>query len=269
MGAQWGLRNDHLHKLMATHYSQAGRCKASYPKECFQAQPRMEMNKNLLKLVVRKMVGWIVAGFPKRTLGRSQCLARWEQVPNHRPYLRPNFFFSFCFLRTTSRFRSFHMLLRSLMGREPTYFPMGMEGSRLGLELGFSKYLSHPLSPGEASPTIHLTHGAYIVARVLKADKAIALGLARALVADHLSFKEGWEAAEGACQDVIIHLIAQISTEDPEIIWGGERGGQRMQMLAKCLPYLKGLLWRSLNTPPLPPAAKPLCIPSSLCLWPP
>lgn len=42
---------------------------------------------------------------------------------NHRPYLRPNFFFSFCFLRTTSRFRSFHMLLRSLMGLEPTYFP--------------------------------------------------------------------------------------------------------------------------------------------------
>lgn len=137
-------------------------------------------------------------------------------MPSHRPYLRPNFFFSFCFLRTTSRFRSFHMLLRSLMGREPTYFPVRMEISRSGL----GQMPSHPLSLGEASLTIHLTHGSYIVAGVLKANEAIALGLACALVTDHFSLKEGWEAAEGACQDVIIHLIAQIPTEDPEIIWG-------------------------------------------------
>lgn len=91
--------------------------------ECFQAQPGMEMNVNLLKLVLGRMSGWIVKGFPKRSVGRSQRPAGWERVPGHRPYLRPSFFFSFCFLRTTSRFRSFHMLLRSLMGREPTYFP--------------------------------------------------------------------------------------------------------------------------------------------------
>lgn len=118
------------------------------------------------------------------------------------------------------------MLLRSLMGREPTYFPVGIKGSGSGLGLG----LGQMLSPGEASLTIHLTHGAHIVAGVLKANKAIALGLACALVTDHFCLKEGWEAAEGTCQDVIIHLVTQIPTEDPEVIWGWERGGQRIQM---------------------------------------
>lgn len=38
-------------------------------------------------------------------------------------YLVPNFFLSFCFLRTTSRLRSFHELFLSLMGLLPTYLP--------------------------------------------------------------------------------------------------------------------------------------------------
>lgn len=109
------------------------------------------------------------------------------------------------------------MLLRSLMGREPTYFPVGVEGSRS--DLG-GQFLPHPPFPGEASSlTIHLPHGAHIVTGVLEADKAIALGFACALVTDHLSLKEGWETAEGSGQDVIVHLIAQIPTEDPEVIW--------------------------------------------------
>ena len=86
-----------------------------------------------------------------------------------------------------------------------------------------TRCLPCPLTLGETALTIHLTHGAHIVTGVLKADEAITLGLARALVADHLSLKEGWEAAEGSGQDVIVHLIAQVSTEDPEVIWGWER----------------------------------------------
>lgn len=171
----------------------------------------------------------------QRTVGRSQRPAGWERVPSHRPYLRPNFFFSFCFLRTTSRFRSFHMLLRSLMGREPTYFPVGGRVHGQAWGQAQARCLPCPLTLGKAAPTIHLTHGAHIVAGVLKADEAIALGFARALVADHLSLKEGWEAAEGSCQDVIIHLIAQIPTEDSEVIWGWERGGQRIQMSGSVL----------------------------------
>lgn len=63
-------------------------------------------------------------GFPTNICEKELAPGWVGAGANHRPYLRPNFFFSFCFLRTTSRFRSFHMLLRSLMGREPTYFPV-------------------------------------------------------------------------------------------------------------------------------------------------
>lgn len=127
------------------------------------------------------------------------------------------------------------MLLRSLMGREPTYFPVGGRVHGQAWGQAQARCLPCPLTLGKAAPTIHLTHGAHIVAGVLKADEAIALGFARALVADHLSLKEGWEAAEGSCQDVIIHLIAQIPTEDSEVIWGWERGGQRIQMSGSVL----------------------------------
>lgn len=91
------------------------------PQSVFPSPPGMEMNVNLLKLVLGRMDGWVAKGFPKNWEGASAWLG--GRGADHRPYLRPNFFFSFCFLRTTSRFRSFHMLLRSLMGREPTYFP--------------------------------------------------------------------------------------------------------------------------------------------------
>lgn len=67
--------------------------------------------------------------------------------------------------------------------------------------------------------TIHLPHGAHIVIRVLEADKAIALCFARPLVPDHFGLQEGGVAAEGTCQDVIVHLIAEVTTEDPEVIF--------------------------------------------------
>jgi len=44
-------------------------------------------------------------------------------------YLSPNFFFSFCFLRTTSRLRSFHELFLNLMGLLPTYLPKDKDKS--------------------------------------------------------------------------------------------------------------------------------------------
>lgn len=170
-------------------------------------------------------------------------------MPGHRPYLRPSFFFSFCFLRTTSRFRSFHILLRSLMGREPTYFPVETEGSRQAWS-GLGQCVPCPQSPGEATPTIHLTHGAHVVAGVLEADEAVALGLACALVTDHLGLKEGWEAAEGACQDVIVHLIAQIPTEDPEVIWVWGRDDVRgCRGLARCLPCLNDPTFSEVSSP--------------------
>lgn len=87
-----------------------------------------------------------------------------------------------------------------------------------------------PNDPRETALTIHLTHGTHIVTGVLKADEAITLGLACALVTDHLSLKEGWEAAEGSGQDVIIHFVAQVPTEDPEVIWGWEREDQKIHM---------------------------------------
>lgn len=58
-----------------------------------------------------------------------QLIVKAEAQPGQSlsHYLRPSFFFSFCFLRTMSILRSFHMLLRSLMGRLPTYFPATKE----------------------------------------------------------------------------------------------------------------------------------------------
>lgn len=112
-------------------------------------------------------------GFPKRTVGSSQRPAKRKRVLSHRPYLSPDFFF--CFLHSRPSFRAFHVLLRSLVGREPTYFA----------------FIS--------------THRAHIVAGVLKAEEAIARDLASALVADPLSLKEAWEGegAEGEFQDGI------------------------------------------------------------------
>lgn len=50
---------------------------------------------------------------------------RNEGVPSrHRPVNKPiNACFSFSFFRTVSKFRCFHELFRSFMGREPTYRP--------------------------------------------------------------------------------------------------------------------------------------------------
>lgn len=42
-------------------------------------------------------------------------------------YLSPSFFFSFCFLRTISKFLSFHVLFRNLMGLLPTYLPASIQ----------------------------------------------------------------------------------------------------------------------------------------------
>ena len=131
------------------------------------------MNVNLLKLVLGRMGEWTVMGFPKRTVGSSQRPAKRERVLSHRPYLSPNF--SSCFLHSRPRFRAFHVLLRSLVGHEPTYLA----------------FIS--------------THGAHIVAGVLKAEEARAHDLASALVTDPLSLKEAWEGegAKGESQDGI------------------------------------------------------------------
>lgn len=67
--------------------------------------------------------------------------------------------------------------------------------------------------------TVHLPHGSDVVIGVLEADKAVALGLACAFVPHNLGFQVGGVAAECPCQDVVIHLIAKVSTEDSEIIW--------------------------------------------------
>lgn len=66
--------------------------------------------------------------------------------------------------------------------------------------------------------TIHLPHGAYIVIRVLEAHKAVALCFACPLVPDHLGLQEGRVAAEGTCQDVVVHLVAKVTTKDAEVI---------------------------------------------------
>lgn len=135
--------------------------------------------------------------------------------------------------------------------------------------------LPHALAQLDGTRThifpIHLTHGAHVVTGVLKANEAIALCLARAFVADHLSLKEGWETTEGACQDVIVHLIAQISTEDPEVIWGWERGGQRMQMPSPVSALFKRpyFLWRhpqALLLYPQQSVEAPLVITANICV---
>ena len=121
-----------------------------------------------------------------------------------------------------------------------------------------TRCLPCPLTRGETALTVHLTHGAHIVTGVLKADKAITLGLACALVANNLSLKEGWEAAEGSGQDVIVHLVAQVPTEDPEVIWGWEREDQRIHMLQPSV-CLTEMIPPSLGAPPEPSS---LCIPA-------
>lgn len=117
------------------------------------------------------------------------------------------------------------------------------------------RFLPHPPSPGETSLTIHLAHGTHIVTGVLEADKAIALGFACALVTDHLSLKEGRETAEGSCQDVIVHLIAQIPTEDPEVIWIRRRG--QSQSILKCSSIPSVCPEPSVNNCPYPGSGEP------------
>lgn len=77
--------------------------------------------------------------------------------------------------------------------------------------------------------TIHLSHGPDIVIWILEADKAIAFCLASAFVSDNFGLQEGRVTAEGTGQDVVVHLIAQVTTEDPEIIWGN-----RKEELSRC-----------------------------------
>ena len=85
--------------------------------------------------------------------------------------------------------------------------------------MSISYQLSHNNAPPSLQLTVHFSHGSYVVVRVLKADKTVALCLPCALVPHHLRFQEGWVAAECTRQDVIVHLIAKVTTEDPEIIW--------------------------------------------------
>ena len=66
--------------------------------------------------------------------------------------------------------------------------------------------------------TVHLPHGAHIVIGVLEADEAVTLCFACALVPHHFGLQEGRVAAEGSCQDVIVHLVTKVTTEDPEVI---------------------------------------------------
>lgn len=72
---------------------------------------------------------------------------------------------------------------------------------------------------GAATLTVHLPHGSNVIIRVFKADKAVTLGFPSALVSNHFGLQEGRVPAECPRQDVIIHLITQISTEYPKIIW--------------------------------------------------
>lgn len=71
---------------------------------------------------------------------------------------------------------------------------------------------------GAATLTVHLPHGSHIIIRVLKADKAVTLCFPSALVSHHFGLQEGRVPAERSRQDVIIHLITQISTEYPKVI---------------------------------------------------
>lgn len=66
--------------------------------------------------------------------------------------------------------------------------------------------------------TVHLPHGTHIVVGVFEADKAVALGLSGAFVSYHFSLQERWIATECSGQDVVVHLVTQVSTEYPKVV---------------------------------------------------
>jgi len=58
--------------------------------------------------------------------------------------------------------------------------------------------------------------------RVFEADKTKPFSFVCMLVSYHLRLHEGWKMAEGSGQYFISHIITQITTEYPEIIWNKE-----------------------------------------------
>lgn len=69
-------------------------------------------------------------------------------------------------------------------------------------------------------PTVHLFHCLDKVLRIFEADKPIALAFARPLISNHFGPLERWKLVEGSGQQLIVHIIAQISTKYAKIIVG-------------------------------------------------
>lgn len=66
--------------------------------------------------------------------------------------------------------------------------------------------------------TIHLLECVHEVVRVLEADEAIPLRLLAVLVPHNLGLEEGGVLPEGPGQDLVIHVIGKVTTEDPVVI---------------------------------------------------
>lgn len=80
--------------------------------------------------------------------------------------------------------------------------------------------------------TVHLLHSPNEILRVFKAHKTIAFAFARSLISYHFGALERRELVEGARQQFIIHVVAQIAAENSEIVIGPVPKGLILPRLA-------------------------------------
>lgn len=218
------IENTHLHVYMAfkaPHCLQSGDAKLGSPR----VLPSLAKDGNERKFIETGVWGgWL--GRQLRVF--KELWGGTSARPDGRAVLATDplrlFFFSLL-LPCCVQVRSFHMLLRSLVGREPTYFPVGKRGFRSGSDQ-MSAMPNDPIGDRTHHSSLHGTH---IVTGVLGCE-AITLGLACATSPDHLSLKEGWGMRLKARGQMSSFIVAQVPTEDPEVIWGWEREDQRIHM---------------------------------------
>lgn len=66
--------------------------------------------------------------------------------------------------------------------------------------------------------TVHFLHGLCKVSWILETDETVAFALVSPLVPDDFRSLEGGEFIECPCEQLVCHIIAEISTEYSEVI---------------------------------------------------
>ena len=66
--------------------------------------------------------------------------------------------------------------------------------------------------------TVHFSHCLYKIFGALKRHETVALRFARALVAHYLGLLKRGVLLKGACQRLVVHFVAQITTKQAKIV---------------------------------------------------